>query len=34
LTVIEWIDKVIKNISYPERWRDWPYETSATGLLK
>jgi len=18
-------------ISYPERWRDWPYDTSATG---
>jgi len=24
----------IKSIhSYPERWRDWPYDTSATGFL-
>jgi hypothetical protein len=23
-----------KIISYPERWRDWPFETSAAGLLR
>jgi hypothetical protein len=23
----------IKKSSYPERWRDWPFEASATGSL-
>jgi len=27
-------ENYILNIFYPERWRDWPYETSATLLCQ